>query len=171
MRLKILAGLWAIGAAALLAGCGSTGAVTTAPPPLKPGPITRATAVPEPLLAYSQAVRPLLDLTLKKGWALLGRMGREDNDTLSLDCLNTGQNLSDLFDNFHAAYAPDQSKKTASNANAGFKLVLSSIDECGMAVDTGSSWERTNASRDLYKGLSRISAADQSIKAWATSKH
>ena len=155
-------------AIALVAGCGTTAAVTPpGVPAAKHSSKPRPASIPAPLVIYARSVLPVLNTTVHAAQTLLGQMGHEDYETLGYDCANAGGTFSDLKENYRGPVAPRQARSATASGNAGFGNVLSSIDECGMAVDAQSPTQLKVAAADLGLGLRQISGAQRLVQTWA----
>lgn len=158
-------GVVLVGAALVLlvAGCASSSA---APPP-KTVAHAQATAVPTVLVAYGSAALNTVKVTLVQGQQLAGQMSRDATTDAGLACDTAAPLFSSQYDAFQSVYLPTSAHAVYSDARAGYRTILSAIDECGMASDSNAPKQMRIALHDLNTGLWYVGRAQSRLLAWS----
>lgn len=158
--------LVAAGLTVLLAACNQSAAKRVAP--ATPHAVT--TPVPSELVSYASYVYPTFQSSLAEGNDLLGKMKHSRVGDLGNECALIGGDFSTYQSAVKGTYVPAPASKAYNSAQAGFKLALASMDECGMAADSSSSKQMATAAKDLQSGLSQISRAETAVQPWYGAK-
>jgi len=165
MRQYLAKPLASVGAALLIAGCGSQ---TGAPKPIAtPGVI--ATPVPTALVGFASLAAPTLDATYREGVTLLHLLEhthRSGMETLGNQCSQYGSDFSNFETSFSSSYIPSPTSKVHQSGSVAYKLLLNSTIECGNAADAGSSAQLKTAISDLKVGLGGIKRASATVAPW-----
>ena len=154
--------LAAAGLTLLLAACNQSAATKVAPAT----PNVVGTPVPADLVSYASYVYPTFQSSLAEGNDLLGKMRHSHVGDLGNQCTLVGGDFANYRSAVSGTYVPSRANTAYNTAQAGFKLALASMDECGIAADSSSAKQMATAAKDLQKGLSQISQAEVSVQPW-----
>jgi hypothetical protein len=147
----------------LAAGCGNKQAV---PPTPTLVPTPRYTPIPADLSGYASAVGPVLDAAIGSTQGLIKAMQSADLRTQGDVCDTYGGDLANDQTAVRSTFTPRIQRNIYYTANSGFKLVLSAIDECGMASDANSKQQMKHAAGDARQGLGDLRQAQSMVKRW-----
>ena len=154
--------------AVILSACGSKAAT---PPPTSTATTSHVTPVPTPLIAYGSYTDPILRTSIGEAQQTLAKFRKPDYETLGDQCSLAGGDISNQQTSFHGAIAPNTTARMVfRTAENGYKLVLSSMDECGMAADSRSKGQLTTAGNDLKAGLYYLARAEYSTGHWQSGR-
>jgi hypothetical protein len=146
-----------------VAGC----AATSAAKPPKTVAHVQATPVPTVLVAYGSAAMNTVTATLEEGRQLAGQMQQQAVPDLGQTCSAVGGQLASEYEAFQAVYLPSSARSITSDATTGYRAVLSSIDECGMASDANAPKQMKVALHDLNYGLWNLGRVQALLKSWS----
>jgi hypothetical protein len=156
--------------AVLLSACGgsASGSTPTAAPAATRVPVTPIAA---PLVAYGSYTNPILKTSITEVRQVMTRFHKPDFETLGDQCSLAGGDLSNQQTSFHGAFAPSLTARLVfRKAESGYKLVLSAMDECGMAADQRSKSQLSTADKDMKNGLNDLVRAEASTAHWESGK-
>lgn len=154
-----------VGAALLIAGCGSQTGVTK--PIVTPGVVV--TPVPTALVGFASLAAPTLNATYREGAALLHLLEhthRSGMETLGNQCSQYGADFSNFETSYSSSYIPSPTSKVHQSGSEAYKLLLNSTIECGNAGDAGSLSQLKTAISDLKVGLGGIKRASATVAPW-----
>lgn len=136
-------------------------------------PVTRTEArtVTADVATYASVVGLSLKLGVEAGSTLLAEMRSSSPDTLATVCSTSGEQFSEMYDTFRRIPAPAGARPVAARAVTGFKVLLSAIDECGMAADGVSRSQMSTAARDMSYALWQMTSAQTVLTRWAFAAH
>jgi hypothetical protein len=163
-KASLLSGIGALIVVAVLAtGCGAEAAVHSAPIQKT---VKRA-LIPPIASMYASVVAFTLDSTMTQATSLLTQMKSPSRSELGITCAAAGELFEYQYTAFRQLYTPSYARRASAKGVAGYKLVLSSMDECANAADGNDAQAMGTASADFSKGLSEISQAQHTIAPWA----
>lgn len=161
---------WIMGAGGLcllaaIAGC----APSEAARPPAAAPKSHSTPVPRVLVGYSSAAAGALGMTVAEATQLESEMKHQSPSSLTNTCSDEGGSIANEYSAFESLYLPPQAHSVFRDATTGYKTILSSTDECGMAADGNSKSQMKVAVNDLRYGLWLLTRAQTGIQAWSHS--
>lgn len=162
-------GSLALACAVLLSAC-SHAATAPAGRVATVDPRPTLTPIPPVLRDYAQAVRPLMMMSSSEAAALVVKMRHDGLAVVGDECSAFGGDFQSAQATMRGTYTPPAAQAILQQANAGYRLLLVSTDECGMASDTNSKKEMTSAIRDLRTGLSSLNQAYARSKQWSVAR-
>ncbi|MGH2447242.1 MAG: hypothetical protein ACRDFS_01350 [Chloroflexota bacterium] len=157
------ASIAAICLGSILSGCGrpAVGA--------DPKPTSGPTPVPHVVSAYASLAQPLLSESVGEVTTLLAQMKHDQVSEAGNQCTLVGGDLSNMFSTFQGIYHPHQADQSSRLGSSGFKLILSSTEECSIASDQGSKKAMKVARADMWSGLKQLRSAASAIQGWSAS--